>query len=77
LDARGDYLSADWTILARSFRKRSNSYLKPKVKNMKSGDNKGKISLTLPKADIGDKSSRFKIFKNDNGFDLLRLYSPA
>ena len=38
----------------------------------KSGKNVGKISLTLPKIESGDKASKFEKYKNENGFALLR-----
>jgi hypothetical protein len=38
----------------------------------KSGKNAGKISLTLPKTESGDKASKFEKYKNENGFALLR-----
>jgi hypothetical protein len=41
------------------------------IKN-KSGLNAGKISLTLPKIDTSSKALKFKKYKNDNGFNLLK-----
>ncbi len=43
------------------------------IKN-KSGKNAGKISLTLPKTEKGDKARKFEKYKNDRGFNLLRKY---
>jgi hypothetical protein len=47
----------------------SKDVVKLGIKN-KSGKNKGKISLTLPKK----KGQRFQKYINDNGFNLLRKY---
>jgi hypothetical protein len=38
----------------------------------KSGKNAGKISLSLPKTESGDKASKFDKYKNEKGFAALR-----
>jgi len=38
----------------------------------KSGKNAGKISLSLPKTESGDKASNFDKYKNEKGFAALR-----
>ncbi len=38
----------------------------------KSGKNKGKISLSLPKTESGNKASKFTKYQNENGFATLR-----
>lgn len=40
----------------------------------KTGKNKEKMSLNLPKLESGDKANRYNQFKNDNGFKLLKSY---
>jgi hypothetical protein len=43
----------------------------------KSGKNVGKISLSLPKTESGDKASKFEKYKNEKGFSLLRQYGQT
>lgn len=38
----------------------------------KSGKNAGKISLSLPRTESGDKASKFDKYKNEKGFAALR-----
>ena len=40
-----------------------------------SGKNKGKMNLSLPKLDSGEKAGRFEDYKNDSGFRLLKQYN--
>lgn len=54
----------------------SKEVVKLGIKN-KSGKNVGKISLTLPKTDVGNKAQRYKKYLNDNGFNLLRKYGQT
>ena len=39
-----------------------------------SGKNIGKMALSLPKLETGEKAERFEKFKNENGFGLLKKY---
>ena len=49
----------------------SNDVVELGIKN-KTGRNAGKISLSLPRTEEGDKAEKFEKYKNDNGFKLLR-----
>jgi len=43
----------------------------------KSGKNKGKISLSLPKTEFREKAFKFKKYKNEKGFNLLKQYGKT
>ncbi|HGJ64877.1 TPA: hypothetical protein ENS27_05735 [bacterium] len=43
----------------------------------KSGKNIGKISLSLPKTETGNKVQKFQKYINDSGFNLLRQYGQT
>ena len=43
----------------------------------KSGKNAGKISLSLPKNESGDKASKFEKYKNEKVFALLRQHGQT
>jgi len=55
-----------WTIPSKHVAKLS-------IQN-KAGKNKGKYSLTLPKVEHTEKAFNFLNYKNDRGFDLLKVY---